>query len=244
METFVIASQSLQSITDICRRAATNELKIILFELNLSESAYPVKVDENSVVFNLGTLFRLVSSDRTSDGVWHAQLEFANDVMQHIKNQLRSKIGHRLTWLTFGSYLNSLDPKNKIAEEYYHYLTNLASNGFSLPSIYNNMGLMFMINEMYEKALKLFHEALNSTFTSSSPTIEQQYSSTMDLSSSSDPLADGHNILVKMAEISYMQGDYTTAIACYQQVIDNTSDQKLFDFCQTRINSLSHFSNA
>ncbi|CAF4499706.1 unnamed protein product, partial [Rotaria sp. Silwood2] len=126
MQTFVIASKSFQSITDICRRAANNELQVILFELNLSDGVSPVKVDEDSVVFNLGTLFRLVSSNRTPDGIWRAQLECANDAVQHIKNQLQSKVGRRLTWLTFGSYLNFLQPKNKAAEEYYYYLANLA----------------------------------------------------------------------------------------------------------------------
>ncbi|CAF4295877.1 unnamed protein product, partial [Rotaria magnacalcarata] len=56
----------------------------------------------DTMVFSLGTIFRLVSIGVDPSGVWRAQLEPVDGAMECIKNQLQIEIGGQLTWLTFG----------------------------------------------------------------------------------------------------------------------------------------------
>ncbi|CAF4351694.1 unnamed protein product, partial [Rotaria sordida] len=120
------------------------------------------------IVFGLGTLFRLISTESTPDGVWRTQLESADRAMQRIKDQLKLEVGGHLTWLTFGNYLIALK-RVDAAEEYYKYLLQvLPSDHSSLASIYNNMGLMYSMKENDQEALKWFEKALKLKVTDSS----------------------------------------------------------------------------
>ena len=238
---FLLASRSFSPIANICRRAANNQLPVLFFELSFPRYAPPVDLDNNGVVFNIGTLFRIVSTDATPDGIWRAQLEVATGAMTHIKNQLYSKIGRRLTWLTFGSYLAALKLEDQNAEEYYHYLRKLASNHASLGSIYNNMGLMYMAQEKTEEALKWFQQALE--LSKRIPSIlDTQRSIPMEVApSSTDSPIDHRGTLEMMAEMSYANGDFTAAMDFYQQELELTSDPVLGQNLQIKIDSLSHF---
>ncbi|CAM4971372.1 unnamed protein product [Rotaria socialis] len=241
LQTFILASRSFRSIANMCRRAADNQLTVVLFELNLSERASVVDLNSDTVVFNLGTLFRLVSTDPTPDGVWRAQLEFANNAMQYIKNQLQSEIGSRLTWLTFGNYLTAIK-QFPTAEEYYQYLLDiLPSNHPSLASVYNNIGLMYAAIDKNQEALESFEKALQLAITPLPIVIGQAKTSKPDLSSSQDSPIEKINILNKIAEISCRQGDYTTARDFYHQALEIADDVQSRKLYKAKIDALAHF---
>ena len=240
LQTFTIASKSFSSMADLCRRAANNQLTVMFLKLNLSEHASSVDLNTDCVVFNMGTLFRLVSVDHTPDGIWRVSLEYANDPMQYVKNQLQLKIGRRLTWLTFANYLAAVEPEKDNGEEYYHYLCKLAHNHPSLPFIHNNMGLMYMKKKNKGKALEYFEEALKRIKTNSTTITTQELTPMEDSSPSTDPSIESINTLETMAEISYTLGDNTTAIDLYQQALELAADSELRKNLQTKIDSLSH----
>ncbi|CAF4739770.1 unnamed protein product, partial [Rotaria sp. Silwood2] len=202
-QTFILASRSIHSIVNICRRAVDNQLIAVLFEIKISDKASVAHLNSDMIVFNLGTLFRLVSIDLTPDNVWYAQLEIADGAMQHIKDQIQTKINARLTWLTFGNYLTVLK-QNIAADKYYQYLLHiLPPDHPSLVSIYNNMGLMYTLMNNNEKALKCFEKAFEFHTQSSSKAVEQTDSLMSVLRSSHDSTNRQLATLNKLAEMSY-----------------------------------------
>ncbi|CAF3293863.1 unnamed protein product [Rotaria sp. Silwood2] len=240
-QSFILASRSIHSILNLCCRAVDNRLSVILFEIKLSEKTPVVYLDSDLILLNLGILFRLVSIDLRPDGIFHAQLELANAVIEHIKEQIQCKLSARLTWLTFGNYLMVLKD-NKIAEEYYRCLLNMISPDHpSLVSIYNNMGLMYMTMKKNQQALEYLEKV--STFPSQSTlnVTEPNDSSMSIIRFSHETAADRSSTLNKIAEVSYHLGDYSTALDCYQQLFDMEDDKNLREFYRSKIEFLSCF---
>ncbi|CAF4421177.1 unnamed protein product [Rotaria sp. Silwood2] len=226
---------------NICRRAVENQLIAVLFEIKISDKTSVAHLNPDMIVFNLGTLFRLVSIDLTPDDVWHAQLEIADGAMQHIKDQIQSKINARLTWLTFGNYLTVLK-QNIAADKYYQYLLHiLPPDHPSLVSIYNNMGLMYTLMNNNEKALECFEKTFEFHAQSSSQAVEQTDSLMSALRSSHDSTNRQLATLNKLAEMSYRLEDYPTALDFYRQAYDMTDDEKLRELYQAKIEFLSCF---
>ncbi|CAF3588178.1 unnamed protein product [Rotaria sp. Silwood2] len=160
IQAFVLASRSFKSIAEICRRAVNNQLIVVLFELKLSDKAFVASSNSNTVIFGLGTLFRLVSVDSRPDGVWRVQLEIANMEMQSIRDQLRIEIGSNLTWLTFGNYLAAFK-RFSAAQHYYEYLQQMLPREHpSLAPIYNNIDLMYSKKKDDMAAFELLKKAL------------------------------------------------------------------------------------
>jgi tetratricopeptide (TPR) repeat protein len=241
--TFILASRSFRTIANICRRAADNQLTVILFELKLSEGVPRAELDSDMVVFSLGTLFRLVSTESTPDGVCRTQLESADRAMQRIKDQLKLEVGGHLTWLTFGNYLTALK-RFDAAKEYYKYLlVVLPSDHPSLGSIYNNMGLMYSLQKNDQEALKWFEKALKFNAKNSSVAIVQKESSMEDGSSHQYLTIDRVTILNKLAEFNYHQRNYVEALNYYRQALEISTDVSLRLFFQAKIEDILLFHN-
>ncbi|CAF3327828.1 unnamed protein product [Rotaria sp. Silwood2] len=184
---------------------------------------------------------RLVSIGLTPDDVWYAQLEIADGTIQHIKDQIQSKINARLTWLTFGNYLTVLK-QNIAADKYYQYLLHiLPPDHPSLVSIYNNMGLMYTLMNNNEKALECFEKTFEFHAQSSSQAVEQTDSLMSALRSSHDSTNLQLATLNKLAEMSYRLEDYPIALDFYRQAYDMTDDEKLRELYQAKIEFLSCF---
>ncbi|CAF1471402.1 unnamed protein product [Rotaria sp. Silwood1] len=240
--TFILASRSFRTIASICRRAADNQLTVILFELNLSEDVPRTELNVDMIVFGLGTLFRFVSTESTPDGVWRTQLESADRAMQRIKDQLKLEVGGHLTWLTFGNYLAALK-RFDAAEEYYKYLLQvLPTDHSSLASIYNNMGLMYSMKENDQEALKWLEKALKLKVTDSSTTVTQKKPSMEDESPLQHTSIDRLTILSKLADLNNRQENHSEALNYYRQALEISTDVSLRLFFQAKIETilLSH----
>ncbi|CAF1319419.1 unnamed protein product [Rotaria sp. Silwood1] len=238
---FVLASRSIHSILNICRRAVDNRLSVILFEIKLSEKISVVYLNSDLILFNIGILFRLVSIDLRPDGIFYAQIELANATMEHIKEQIQCKLNARLTWLTFGNYLMVLKD-DKIAEEYYRCLLNMILPDHpSLVSIYNNMGLMYIMMKKNQQALECFEKVSTLQSQSTQNVTGQNDSSMSIIRFSRETTADKSSTLNKIAEVSYHLEDYSTALDCYQQLFDMEDDKNLREFYRSKIEFLSCF---
>ncbi|CAF2022340.1 unnamed protein product [Rotaria magnacalcarata] len=238
IQTFVLASRSFQSIVDICRQAVDNELSVVLFELKLSDHASVASLDPDTVIFSLGTLFRLVSTEPGPGGVWHAQLELADGNMNSITNRLRSEIGGHLTWLTFGNYLTAFK-RFDTANNYYEYLLLvLPSDHSSRLSIYNNMGLMYAERNNHTEALKFFKKATTFPVNNLAVEAEQKFQSTACVSTSQSSTPSKIDTLQKIAEMSYAQGNQKTALEYYRRAQDIATDATLRQFYQEKIDKI------
>ncbi|CAF1378470.1 unnamed protein product [Rotaria sp. Silwood1] len=238
IQTFVLASRSFQSVVDICRRAVDNQLNVVLFELKLSDEATIVNLDSDTVVFSLGTLFRLVSTEAGADGVWYAQLESADDAMQSITDQLRFETGGQLTWLTFGNYLTAFK-RFDAAKNYYEYLLLvLPSTDRSLSSIHNNMGLMYLEMNDRTEALQFFKKASELPINNSTTQVEDDCQSTPRITSSKSSAVENIDILIKIAEISDLQGNKNTALEYYRRAQNIEPNATLRKFYQDKIDKI------
>jgi tetratricopeptide (TPR) repeat protein len=238
IHSFVLASHSFKSVAKICRRAVDNQLIVVLFELKLLDKASAAHLDSYTVVFSLGTLFRLVSIDLAPDGVWRAQLEVANGSMQRIKDQLQIEIGFQLTWFTFGNYLTTFK-RFDAAKKYYEYLLLvLPLNHPSLTSIYNNIGLMYLEMNDDKEALKWFDQAPKFNIKELSMQIEEKNLPIMNLPPPQFSSIDRISILSKMAETNYHQGELKDSLDCYRQALQIADDASLRQFFQAKIAAL------
>ena len=238
LQTFVIASRSFRFVDDICRRAVHNQLNVVLFEFKLSDQFLVTELDSDTVVFSLGTLFRLVSVDAAPDGVWRVLLESADGTMQRMKDQLRIEIGGHLTWLTFGNYMTALKRFND-AKNYYQYLLLVLPNDHSSrASIYNNMGLMYSDMNDDQEALKWFMKASQLHGNDSPMVAEQKALASTNLAPPRSSSIDNITILNKIAEISHRLGKPQAALDYYRRALESAIDASSSQFYQTRIETL------
>ena len=238
MQAFVVASRSFRSVLDICRRAVDNQLTVVLFEFKLSDQTSLTELDLDTVVFSLGTLFRIITVDSAPDGVWRALLESIDGAMLRIKDQLQIEIGGYLTWLTFGNYMTALRRPN-YAKNYYQYLLlALPNDHSSLASIFNNMGLMYAEMDDDEEALKWFMKASELHVSDVSMLAEQSMSAITDLAPHQSACLDNITILNKIAEIYYREGDYEMALAYYRRARDTAIDASSRHFYQAKIETV------
>ncbi|CAF3797905.1 unnamed protein product [Rotaria sordida] len=238
IQTFVLASRSFQSVVDICRRAVDNQLTVVLFELKLPDKISVAQLNSDTLVFSLGTLFRVISTDEEPGGVWRAQLEPADSAMERIRNQLRIEIGGHLTWLTFGNYLTALK-RYDAAKNYYEYLLLvLPFDHPSLAFIYDNMGLMYSEMSDNERALTLFKQASKLDVANLPMPVEQTKLLNTNLSCPESSSIDKMTIFNKIAEIKYREGDYEAALHYYRQALHVATDSASLQFFQTKIEEL------
>ena len=236
---FVIASRSFRDVVDICRRAVDSQVTVVLLKLNLSENVIRANLSADTVVFKPGTVFRLTSMECAVDDVWHIQLESVNGVMQRIKDQLQSKLGGQLTWLTFGNYLTYFK-KFDAAKEYYHYLLSvLSDNHSSLVSIYNNMGLIHSEMNETEEALDWLTKASSLDMKNSSDVVKKEIATPADVGLGDDLLYNRDRLLGGLADIGCRLGDQTKALDFYRRAHEIATDVNLQKLYREKILALS-----
>ena len=225
IQAFILASRSLNSIVKICRQAMDNQLTVVLLELNLTEQASVMYISNSDlVVFQLGTLFRVVSIESAPDNVLHIQLGYVNNIMQYIENELQNKIGYRLTWLTFGSYLAALE-QSSAAETYYKYLVTILPDHLNIAAIRND-------DDRISPTETIFSHEIPQLSSNNAPIVQ------------SLPTDDGTEkirVLRRMADISYRRQDYATALVFYRQALEIDNDPRWKEFYQCKIDTLSYF---
>ncbi|CAF4400124.1 unnamed protein product, partial [Rotaria magnacalcarata] len=219
LQTFIFASRSFQSIADICRRAVDKQLTVVLFELKLSKNMSVAALNLDTIVFSLGTIFRLVSTGVDPSGVWRPQLEPADGTMECIKNQLQIEIGGQLTWLTFGNYLTALK-RVDAAKRYYDYiLLVLPSDHPSFAFIYDNLTLVYLEITNDNKALELLKKASKFDTTSLPKPVKHTKLLVTNFFCPTSSSTDKAAIFKKIAENKYYEGDKKAALEYYRQVL-------------------------
>ncbi|CAF2644264.1 unnamed protein product [Rotaria sp. Silwood2] len=238
IHTFISASRSFESVAKICRQAVDSQLTVVLFELKVANTTSLVDLNSELVVFSLGTLFRLVSTESTPIGIWRAQLESASGSMERLKDQLRIEIGGQLTWLTFGNYLTAVK-RVDAAKNYYKYLLQtLPCNHPSLASINNNIGLMYSEMNDNQLALNSFKKVLEFNIKNLPMETEEKHLTVTDLSSPQSSTFDTTTVLNKIAEMYYRQKEYTNSLKYYREALQLAEDANLRQFFQAKIEAL------
>ncbi|CAF4705194.1 unnamed protein product, partial [Rotaria sp. Silwood2] len=159
--TYLLTTQDLLTARTIARQAAHRGLLVIIFQIDIPKRAYVLELNNNRLLFRFGIIFRIKSIDLEPDDVWYAELKYTNSEFQSIQEQLQFQVGEQLTWLTLGNYLSILNHFNE-AKSYYEYLINkLPENHQALPSIYNNMGLIFATSGDYKQAIECYNKSMN-----------------------------------------------------------------------------------
>ena len=238
IHTFVLASRSFEYVAKICRRAVDNQLNVVLFELKLSDQASVAALDSETVIFRLGSLFRLVSTDSAPDGVWRVQLEPADGSMRRIKDQLRVEIGGHLTWLTFGNYLTAFKRSNEAKNYYTYLLLVLPQDHPALASINSNKDLIYSEVNRDDTALDPFQKAEDSSNVHLSNWNERQNVPLTDLPPLQSPTIDKVAVLDKSAEINYREGKLSEALENYRQALKIANDPQSQQMLQAKIETL------
>jgi tetratricopeptide (TPR) repeat protein len=225
--TYLLATKDLITARKIARQAADRGLLVIILQIEIPAQAYVLEVDNNRLMFRFGSVFSIRSIDSGPDGVWYAQLKYADSDFQLVQQRLQFQTGTQLTWLTLGKYLHSLNHFSE-GKYYYDYLVNaLPKNHQALPSIYNNMGLMLAESGDDKKALEYLEKAMSlfgkvSTVTQS--TSERTLSKTLLQSNETKLIIDHCAVYDKMAELYLHQSKDKEALECYRTALELATD--------------------
>lgn len=231
IHTFTLFSQSFSSTIDICHRCVENGLTVVLLETELSESTSAAQIDPDTFAYSLGSAFRVLSIAEMADGVWHAQLELIDCVVEYIKEQLPFEIDVRDTWLTFGNYMTTLE-RFEESKVYYEYLLRHTSPDDPIrASIFNNMGLMYSAMNEEDEALTLFQESSKVFIEGSSRVKVESDPSSYRQEAVSDLEFHPATVYGKIAEAYDRQNEYAKAHGYYQKALQfapNTTTNSLY----------------
>jgi tetratricopeptide (TPR) repeat protein len=158
--TYIVATKDLLTARSIARQAAKRGLLVTMLQIEIPSQMHVLALDNNRLIFRFGTIFRIKSINLAPDGVWYTELKCADIDFQLIQERLELQMGEELTWLTLGNYLCALGHSDD-AKYYLRYLKNaLPKDHEILPSIFNNMGLIYAELGDHEKSLKYYDRAM------------------------------------------------------------------------------------
>ena len=247
---FILATKSLITARTIARQMADNSLNSILFQISIGKDARFLVIDSNSVVFSLGSVFRLESISLAPDGVYYAKIKTADSEFRLVKEQIQFEIKVPFSWLTYGNYLYFLNQCEQ-AKIYFEYLLKkLPKDSMHQPSIYNNMALIYaMENGTSGKtaALKLCGNALKCAqdIISNLTVGENRDQSWNIISTATVPPAktsvDRSAVLASIADVYYQKGDYQSALQHYEQALKLSSDLRCRLYYQQMIETAKVF---
>ncbi|CAF1449680.1 unnamed protein product [Rotaria sp. Silwood1] len=221
--TYLLTTKDVLTARTIARQAADRGLLVIIFQIEISAQTRVLALNNNRLMFPFGSIFSIRSVDLAPDGVWYAQLKYDDSYFQSIQARLQLQMGEQLTWLTLGNYLCALNHFNE-AKSYYDYLISaLPKNHQALPSIYNNMGLMFAGSGDDKKAATYYEIAMN--LLDKMPPNTDQNSQGVCLRTLSQAIEDitavDYCILYdKMAEVYLRQLKVEEALKCYRKALE------------------------
>ncbi|CAF1293880.1 unnamed protein product [Rotaria sordida] len=204
-------------------------------------------IDSDRVILRLGTVFRLESIKLAPDGVWYAKIRPANMDFRLIKEQFQFHIEVPLSWLTYGNYLYFLR-RSQQAKAYFEYLLDkLPPEHTDRSSIYNNMALIYAMQNDKTKAEKTYDEALKFAQSVKSDSAVIEYK---DQTCIINPIAnvtlpktniDRSTALGNIADIYYHKGDYKSAVEHYRQALESSTDLQYRSYFQQMIETLRKF---
>jgi len=230
---FILATKSLLTARSIARKVANNGLISVLFEIEVVEGTYLLEIDSNRVIFRFGSVFRLESISQAPDGVYYVKIIPVDSEFQSIKQQLQFETQVPLSWLTYGNYFYFLK-QHQQAKDYFEYLLEqLLSEHIDRPSIYNNMALIYtMENGKGEKmkAEEIYADALKCAQSVKSNSIVSEHkdhsynvipTATITLPKTS---IDRSTVLGSIGDVYYHKGDYKLALDHYKQALELSTD--------------------
>ena len=163
--------------------------------------------DEKELLFDLGTTFVITEKKYNDDtGVWHIQL-ISSSALDTFDQDYDSYVNHRLSrtngTLLYGNLLAGALGEHKIAVEYFQRLLRVLPNHeVDLPNIYSELGRVYLLMGIYDKAKKYFRIGLH----------------LFDRGSLKFTFDHG-NTLFSLGMLYSELRDYPRAIRCYRRVI-------------------------
>jgi tetratricopeptide (TPR) repeat protein len=228
--TYLMATHDLLTARTIARQAAARGLLVIIFQIKISTQAHALKLNNNRLLFRFGTIFCIQSVNLAPDNVWYAALAYADLDFQSVQERLQVQVGEKLTWLTFGNYLNALNHFHE-AKCYYDYLlSTLSDNHEARSSIYNNMGLMFAQSGDNKQAIKYYNLSMNLLNEASANTDHRSgpiLSKTLSQSTETETAVGGSSSDDGMSGVHPQQSRREEALECYRKALELTSDPLL-----------------
>jgi tetratricopeptide (TPR) repeat protein len=245
--TFILATKSLLTPRTIARKTADNGLISILFQIDVVKDTRLLEIDFGRVIFPFGSVFHLESINQALDGVWYIKIYPADLEFRFIKEQLQFEMEIPLTWLTYGNYLHFFK-KSDQAKTYFEFLLKtLPVEHVDRPSIYNNLALIYtMENEDDErtKAEKMFDNALQCTqaMKSNSTISEYKDQTYIEIPTANVTLPqtviDHSTVLASIADVYYRKGDYKLALDHYKQAFELSTDLRCRSYYQKMIETV------
>jgi tetratricopeptide (TPR) repeat protein len=221
--TYIVATKDLLTARMIARQAADRGLLIVILQIEIPAQAYILELDNNRLMFQFDTIFRIRSINLAPDTVWYAQLNYADLDFQPIQEGLQLQLGEQPTWLTLGNYLYALNHFDE-AKFYYQYLSNaLPENHPALPSIYNNMGLIYAESGDHEESLKCYNTAIG-LLDKVSPNTDYTFERTLSQSAETGMTVDNCPLHHTMDEVHSQQSQWEEALECYRKALELATD--------------------
>ncbi|CAF1608978.1 unnamed protein product, partial [Didymodactylos carnosus] len=120
---------------------------------------------ENEFLFSMGTVFRIESIERQSNGIWNVKLKLTGEEDKQLKaltHYMRKKVGLVNNLKSLGSLMMRMGKFDK-GEQFYQILLNdisFNSNPIYLFIIYHDLGFCYHQKLEYKKALECYEKSL------------------------------------------------------------------------------------
>jgi tetratricopeptide (TPR) repeat protein len=178
------------------------------------------------------------------DDVWYVKIKDVHEEFQLIKQQIQLEIGIRLSWLTYGNYLSFLNCFEQGEAYFKHLLEKCPLVPIDRPSIYNNMALMYTMNNQKESANHFYNLALDCVKLISFDTAinEHEGLSNMVIPTANmiipKALIDHSTVLRNIGDVYHKSNNRTKALEYYKKAFKSTTDQHCTRYYQQKIKTL------
>ncbi|CAF1431739.1 unnamed protein product, partial [Adineta ricciae] len=159
----LLASKNVLTTRTIAREMKKKEYQSIILEIYVPKKyAHAVHyIDTDRVVFHLGSMFQIHSTELSFDGILHIKLNYILYRNDFLKEQIYFQTQQNFTWFTFGIYLSILKKYDDALVYYQYVLDHVNLDSSNQASIYNNMTIISTFGRSKAESLSFSHQALD-----------------------------------------------------------------------------------
>jgi tetratricopeptide (TPR) repeat protein len=201
----------------LTQSSSSNDLEKVLFEINADPLPTYTKpfgfIESNNyfrqteeVLFTLGSIFRLISIQHQSDGIWIIQLSLCTDNDSELKEIFKPfKTNENISLISFGNLLRKMGQSNKAEKFFTQLLNELSENSQNIADCYYALGCIAMEKKIYDSSFQWHQKSLDVKL--------------KILKEDDSSLADSYN---SIAQIYLKKSDYKQALASYCRALKIT----------------------